>query len=91
MFMSSRSTFLGDLTITSSVFSTLREILFALNQIYSSVSYHGRLAYLGFFTDLLVWKRYVLQSFSQALIDDIMHHFPNQTEFPNYTFLEEQF
>ena len=52
--MSSRSTFLGDLTITSSVFSTLREILFALNQIYSSVSYHGRLAYLGFFTDLLV-------------------------------------
>ena len=34
IFVSSRSTFLGDLKITSSVFSTLREILFALNQLF---------------------------------------------------------
>ena len=40
IFISSRSTFLGDLKITSSVFSTSREILFALSQ-YSNASYHG--------------------------------------------------
>ena len=34
IFISSRSTFLGDLNITSSDFSTLGEILFALNQLF---------------------------------------------------------
>ena len=33
IFIASQSTFLGDLKITSSVFSTLQEILFALNQL----------------------------------------------------------
>ena len=45
--ISSESTFLGELKITSSVLSTLSEILFGLNY-YSTVSYHGWLAYLDF-------------------------------------------
>ena len=56
IFISSGSNFLGDLKITSSVFSTLTEILFALNQL--SKCFLSRLtSLLRFFTHLLVLKR----------------------------------
>ena len=52
---SSGSTFLGDLKFTNLVFSTLTEVLFALDQLFKYfVSRWTR-----FFTDLLVRKRFL--------------------------------
>ena len=56
IFISSGSNFLGDLKITSSVFSTLTEILFALNQL-SKCFLSQLTSLLRFFTHLLVLKR----------------------------------
>ena len=58
IFISSRSTFLGDLKFTSSVFPTLIEILF--------VSYHGWLAYLVFLQTYL-YERDLYHKQSDAL------------------------
>ena len=46
--VSFESAFLGDLKITSSVFSTSSQILFTLNLLFNCLSYHGWLAYLDF-------------------------------------------
>ena len=61
IFISFRSTFLGDLKITSSVFSTLREILFALKQLFKCfISW--LICLFRFFTDLYEKDFYHQQS-----------------------------
>ena len=63
-FMLLKSTFLADSEITSLVFSTLREILFALNQLFKC--FISRLTRVfRFFADLLVWKRFVKDLYHQ--------------------------
>ena len=64
-FCSSGKASLEDLKLTSSVFSKLREISFALNQCFN-VSCHGSLAYLGF-SQTFLYGKYLYHQESDAL------------------------
>ena len=68
--ISSDSTFLGDLKITSLVFSTLSEILFGLNQLF--ICFISLLTSLfRFFTDL--WKRWKIRMKEICIMRKVMY------------------